>query len=45
MLSAVCAIGASGLYAIARHSGRPLVERFGRYVHLVTISEHPNGAY
>jgi len=34
MLSVVCAIGASGLYAIVRHSGRPLVERFGRYVHL-----------
>ncbi len=34
MLSVVCAIGASGLYAIVRHSGRPLVERFGQYVHL-----------
>src|SRR5215218_1508881 len=34
MLSVVSAIGASGLYAIVRHSGRPLVERFGRYVHL-----------
>ena len=34
MLSAVCAIGASALYAIVRHSGRPLVERFGRNVHL-----------
>src|SRR5687767_3534548 len=26
--------GASGLYAIVRRGGRPLVERFGRYVHL-----------
>ena len=34
MLSVVCAIGASGLYAIVRYSGRPLVERFGQYVHL-----------
>ncbi len=28
------AIGASGLYAIVRRGGRPLVDRFGRYVHL-----------
>ena len=26
--------GASGLYAIVRRGGRPLVEHFGRYVHL-----------
>ena len=34
MLSVASAIGASGLYAIVRRGGRPLVERFGRYVHL-----------
>jgi membrane protein DedA with SNARE-associated domain len=34
MLSAASAVGASGLYAIVRRGGRPLVERFGRYVHL-----------
>jgi membrane protein DedA with SNARE-associated domain len=33
-LTIVSGIGASGLYAIARRGGRPLVERFGRYVHL-----------
>ena len=33
-LTVISAVGASGLYAIVRHGGRPLVERFGRYVHL-----------
>ena len=33
-LMAASAIGGSGLYAIVRHGGRPVVERFGRYVHL-----------
>src|ERR671916_605020 len=33
-LTMASAVGASGLYAIARRGGRPLVERFGRYVHL-----------
>lgn len=28
------AIGSSGLYAVVRRGGGPLVERFGRYVHL-----------
>src|SRR5829696_4764444 len=28
------AVGGSGLYAIVRRGGRPLVERFGHYVHL-----------
>lgn len=28
------AVGASGLYTIIRRGGRPLVDRFGRYVHL-----------
>src|SRR5918998_874528 len=27
-------VGASGLYALVRRGGRPLVEHFGRYVHL-----------
>jgi membrane protein DedA with SNARE-associated domain len=34
MLTVASAVGASGLYAIVRRGGRPLVERFGRYVHL-----------
>src|SRR3954469_10999476 len=34
MLSIASAIGASGLYVIVRRGGRPLVERFGRYVRL-----------
>src|SRR5918997_320144 len=34
LLAASSAVGASGLYAIIRRGGRPLVERFGRYVHL-----------
>ena len=33
-LSVASAAGASVLYAIVRRGGRPLVERFGRYVHL-----------
>ncbi len=33
-LSCASATGASGLYLITRWGGRPLVERFGRYVHL-----------
>lgn len=34
LLAVASALGASGLYAIVRRGGRPLVERFGRYVHL-----------
>src|SRR5215207_3929304 len=34
LLAASSTVGASGLYAIVRRGGRPLVERFGRYVHL-----------
>jgi membrane protein DedA with SNARE-associated domain len=34
MLTVASAVGASGLYVIVRRGGRPLVERFGRYVHL-----------
>jgi hypothetical protein len=33
-LTMASAIGASGLYAVVRRGGRPLVERFGRDVHL-----------
>ena len=33
-LTAASAVGASGLYAMVRRGGRPLVDRFGRYVHL-----------
>jgi membrane protein DedA with SNARE-associated domain len=33
-LTMASGVGASGLYAIVRRGGRPLVERFGRYVHL-----------
>jgi membrane protein DedA with SNARE-associated domain len=34
LLNIASALGASGLYAIVRRGGRPLVHRFGRYVHL-----------
>lgn len=34
MLSLVSVLGASGLYAVVRRGGRPLVERYGRYIHL-----------
>src|SRR5215210_1163933 len=34
IITLASAVGASGLYAIVRRGGRPLVERFGRYVHL-----------
>ena len=34
LLSLSSATGASGLYALVRRGGRPLVERAGRYVHL-----------
>jgi len=34
LLSISSVLGSSGLYAIVRRGGRPLVERFGRYVHL-----------
>src|SRR5687768_2206386 len=34
VLLAASAIGASGLYELIRRGGRPLVDRFGRYVHL-----------
>ncbi len=33
-LTVTSAVGASGLYAIVRRGGRPLIERFDRYVHL-----------
>ena len=33
-LTLASAIGASGLYIMVRRGGRPLVDRFGRYVHL-----------
>ena len=33
-LALASAVGGSGLYAIVRRGGRPLVDRFGRYVHL-----------
>lgn len=33
-LSLASVLGASGLYLIVRRGGRPLVERYGRYVHL-----------
>ncbi len=33
-LTVASAVGGSGLYAIVRRGGRPLVDRFGRYVHL-----------
>jgi len=34
LISLASATGATGLYAILRRGGRPLVDRFGRYVHL-----------
>jgi membrane protein DedA with SNARE-associated domain len=34
LLSIASAAGASGLYAIIRRGGRPLVDRYGRYAHL-----------
>lgn len=34
LLNIASAVGASGLYAVVRRGGRPLVTRFGRYVHL-----------
>lgn len=34
ILNVASATGASGLYAICRRGGRPLIDRFGRYVHL-----------
>ena len=34
VLSLASALGSSGLYAIVRRGGRPLVERYGKYVHL-----------
>lgn len=33
-LSVASLVGSSGLYAVVRRGGRPLVERYGRYVHL-----------
>ena len=33
-LTMASGVGASGLYALVRRGGRPLVEHFGRYVHL-----------
>jgi len=34
LLNLASAAGASGLYLIVRRGGRPLIERYGRYVHL-----------
>jgi membrane protein DedA with SNARE-associated domain len=34
LLNVASAIGASGLYLIIRRGGQPLIERYGRYVHL-----------
>jgi membrane protein DedA with SNARE-associated domain len=34
LLNISSAIGASGLYMIVRRGGRPLIERYGRYIHL-----------
>lgn len=34
LISLSSAVGASGLYAAVRRGGRPLVDRFGRYIHL-----------
>lgn len=34
LLNISSAVGASGLYAIIRRGGRPLIERYGRYIHL-----------
>jgi membrane protein DedA with SNARE-associated domain len=34
LLNIASAAGASGLYLIVRRGGRPLIERYGRYVHL-----------
>ena len=34
LISLASATGATGLYSILRRGGRPLVDRFGRYVHL-----------
>jgi membrane protein DedA with SNARE-associated domain len=34
LLSVASAIGASGLYWIIRRGGRPLIERYGRYIHM-----------
>lgn len=33
-LALASAVGGSGLYLVVRRGGRPLVDRFGRYVHL-----------
>jgi membrane protein DedA with SNARE-associated domain len=33
-LTLASAVGGSGLYILVRRGGRPLVDRFGRYVHL-----------
>ncbi len=33
-LALASVVGASGLYGVVRRGGRPLVERYGRYVHL-----------
>jgi membrane protein DedA with SNARE-associated domain len=34
LLNIASAVGASGLYLIVRRGGRPLIERYGRYVHM-----------
>src|SRR4029079_19607424 len=34
LLNVASAAGASGLYLIVRRGGRPLIQRYGRFVHL-----------
>jgi membrane protein DedA with SNARE-associated domain len=34
LLNIASVVGASGLYAVVRRGGRPLIERYGRYIHL-----------
>src|SRR5262249_50668563 len=34
LLNIASALGASGLYWIIRRGGRPLIERYGRYIHM-----------
>jgi membrane protein DedA with SNARE-associated domain len=34
VLNIASALGATGLYTISRRGGRPLIDRFGKYVHL-----------
>ncbi|MDQ3911544.1 MAG: VTT domain-containing protein [Actinomycetota bacterium] len=34
VLAVASAVGATGLYSLVRYGGRPLIDRFGQYVHL-----------